>query len=90
MYALHVGADGSPRHLCWGPDPDDAEFKTLPDATSPAESSFEADAAPDELTPQTGARFGPAGLQVRFADGTRGAQWHFTSHHIEGGSYACS
>ncbi|MFE7583922.1 alpha-galactosidase [Streptomyces gardneri] len=84
-YALRIGADGSPRHLYWGPDLGDTELKALPDAVSPADSSFEADAAPDELAPQTGARFGPAGLQVRFADGTRGAQWHFAGHRIDGG-----
>ncbi|MER6504573.1 glycoside hydrolase family 36 N-terminal domain-containing protein [Streptomyces sp. NPDC001455] len=74
-----------PRHLYWGPALNAAELEGLPDAASPAASSFEADAAPDELAPQTGARFGPTGFQVRFADGTRGAQWHFTGHHIEGG-----
>lgn len=85
LYALRVGADGSPRHLYWGAPLDSVALAELPDSVSPAASSFEADAAPDELAPQTGARFGPAGLQVRFADGTRGTQWRFAGHSVDGG-----
>lgn len=85
VYALRVGADGSPRHVYWGSALDDAVPAALPAPVSPADSSFEDEAAADELAPQTGARFGPAGLQVRFADGTRGAQWHFTGHRVEAG-----
>ncbi|MEU0628136.1 alpha-galactosidase [Streptomyces sp. NPDC005989] len=85
LYALRLAADGSPRHLHWGLPLDTAALAGLPDAVSPAASSFEADAAADELAPQTGARFGPAGLQVRFADGTRGAQWRFAGHTVDGG-----
>ncbi|GAA2741130.1 alpha-galactosidase [Kitasatospora cinereorecta] len=82
VYAIRIGADGSPRHLHWGPVLDPAAL-TAPH--SPADSSFEAEAAADELAPQTGARFGPAGLQVRFADGTIGAQWDFLGPRITGG-----
>ncbi|MFD8749691.1 alpha-galactosidase [Kitasatospora sp. NPDC059577] len=82
VYAVRVGADGSPRHVHWGPPLDALE---LPHPHSPADSSFEDDAAPDELGIQTGARFGPAGLQVRFPDGTSGAQWHFRGHRVDGG-----
>ncbi|MGW9115090.1 alpha-galactosidase [Streptomyces sp. NPDC055663] len=85
LYALRLAADGSPRHLHWGLPLDTAALADLPGAVSPAASSFEADAAADELAPQTGARFGPAGLQVRFADGTRGAQWRFAGHTMDGG-----
>lgn len=85
VYALRIGPDGSPRHLYWGAPLDGPDLSRLPDPASPAASSFEADAAADELAPQTGARFGPAGLQVRFADGTSGAQWRFTGHTVEGG-----
>ncbi|MEY9875048.1 alpha-galactosidase [Streptacidiphilus sp. MAP12-33] len=77
LYAVRIGADGSPRHVHWGPPLDPAALAALPDRVSPARSSFESDAAADELGIQTGDRFGPAGLQVRFADGTVGAQWHF-------------
>ncbi|MER5746659.1 alpha-galactosidase [Streptomyces sp. NPDC002225] len=84
VYALRVGADGSPRHVHWGAPLGAAALAAAPEPASPAASSFEADAA-DELAPQTGARFGPAGLQVRFADGTRGAQWRFAGHRIDGG-----
>ncbi|WP_033354935.1 alpha-galactosidase [Kitasatospora aureofaciens] len=82
VYAVRIGADGSPRHLHWGPALDPA---ALADPRSPADSSFEAEAAADELAVQTGARFGPAGLQVRFADGTTGAQWNFLGSRIAGG-----
>ncbi|MFJ8011455.1 alpha-galactosidase [Streptomyces sp. NPDC096339] len=85
VYALRVAADGSPRHVYWGAPLDTGPLSELPEAVSPAASSFEADAAADELAPQTGARFGPAGLQVRFSDGTRGAQWRFSGHRVEGG-----
>ncbi|MFI5530128.1 alpha-galactosidase [Kitasatospora sp. NPDC051853] len=79
-YAVRIGTDGSPRHLYWGPA--EGFSADLPLPVSPADSSFEADAAADELAPQTGARFGPAGLQVRFADGVQGAQWHFAGHTL--------
>ncbi|MFJ2415343.1 alpha-galactosidase [Streptomyces brevispora] len=85
LYAIRIGPDGSPRHVYWGVPLDTAVLAQLPDAVSPAASSFEADATADELAPQTGARFGPAGLQVRFADGTRGAQWRFTGHTVDDG-----
>ncbi|MFH8729142.1 alpha-galactosidase [Streptomyces termitum] len=85
LYALRLASDGSPRHLYWGPPLDPSELARMPDAPAAAASSFEADAAADELAPQTGARFGPAGLQVRFADGTRGAQWRFAGHTVDGG-----
>ncbi|MFJ2189027.1 alpha-galactosidase [Kitasatospora sp. NPDC087861] len=85
VYAVRIGVDGSPRHLHWGAPLDTDALGGLPAAASPAASSFEADPAPDELAPQTGARFGPTGLQVRFADGTRGAQWSFTGHTVHGG-----
>jgi alpha-galactosidase len=80
VYALRIGADGSPRHVYWGAPVDVAE---LPDWRSPADSAFEADAAPDELAIETGSRFGPAGLRVRFGDGVRGAQWTFVEHGVE-------
>ncbi|MFJ9609066.1 alpha-galactosidase [Kitasatospora sp. NPDC101176] len=82
VYALRIGADGSPRHVHWGPvlDP-----RGLPHPHSPADSSFEDEAAADELGVQSGARFGPAGLQVRFPDGTSGAQWRFLGHRVDGG-----
>ncbi|MFF8918564.1 alpha-galactosidase [Streptomyces sp. NPDC015032] len=85
VYALRIAPDGSPRHVYWGAPLGTDALAALPEAASPAASSFEADAAADELAPQTGARFGPAGLQVRFADGTRGAQWRFVSHTVDGG-----
>ncbi|MEU1020997.1 alpha-galactosidase [Streptomyces sp. NPDC005904] len=83
LYALRVGQDGSPRHVYWGAPLTGSEVAALPEAQPPTGSSFDADAAPDELGIQTGARFGPAGLQVRFSDGVRGAQWRFDGHGVE-------
>ncbi|GAA2035130.1 alpha-galactosidase [Catenulispora yoronensis] len=80
VYALRIGTDGSPRHIYWGPPLDVTQ---LPDWRSPADSVFEADPAPDEMPIETGARYGPAGLRVRFGDGVRGAQWTFVEHDIE-------
>lgn len=79
VYALRIGADGSPRHVYWGPVVDVGE---LGGWRSPADSSFEGEAAADELAVESGARFGPAGLRVRFGDGVRGAQWTFAGHDV--------
>ncbi|MFF6839549.1 hypothetical protein ACFY8X_12205 [Streptomyces tanashiensis] len=68
LYALRLASDGGPRHLYWGPPLDTGTLAEVPDVVSPAASSFEADAADDGLAPQSGARLGPAGLRVRFAD----------------------
>jgi alpha-galactosidase len=82
-YALRQDPDGSPRHVGWGAP---SAVAAAPDKrASPAASSFESDATPDEIGIETGARFGPAGLQVRFADGTRGVQWRADGHEIDGG-----
>ncbi|MBS2536612.1 alpha-galactosidase [Catenulispora sp. NF23] len=82
VYALRIGEDGSPRHVYWGEPLDVTELRGW---RSPSHSSFEADPAPDELPIETGARFGPAGLRVRFADGVRGAQWRYVGYEIEDG-----
>ena len=82
VYALRIGEDGSPRHVYWGEPVDVTELREW---RSPADSSFEGDPAPDELAIETGTRFGPAGLRVRFADGVRGAQWRYVGHGSEDG-----
>jgi alpha-galactosidase len=75
VYALRIGADGSPRNVYWGTPLDLAEIL---ERRSSAENSFEgSDPTPDELGIETGSRFRVAGLRVRFADGVRGAQWRF-------------
>ena len=83
-YLLREDPDGSPRHVAWG---------TLEDVAALAEAgsltqlggtdSFHGGEAADELGIETGTRFGPAGLQVRFADGTRGAQWGPAGNEID-------
>lgn len=80
VYAIRIGEDGSPRHVYWGEPLDGTELQGW---RSPGGSSFESNPEPDELPIETGSRFGPAALRVRFADGVRGAQWRFAGHGIE-------
>ena len=79
-YLIREDPDGSPRHVAWG------SHEAVEAIAAPtAGSSFDGDGTADELGIETGDRFGPAGLQVRFADGTRGAQWNAAGHEIDGG-----
>ena len=85
-YLLRTDPDGSPRHVAWGTPEAVAAREDAGSLTSPGHAnSFDGDGVPDELGIETGARFGPAGLQVRFADGTRGAQWGPAGHEINTG-----
>ena len=79
-YVIREDPDGSPRHVAWGTH-EAVEASPRPALTN----SFDGDGTADELGIETGARFGPAGLQIRFADGTRGAQWGRAGHEIDGG-----
>jgi alpha-galactosidase len=78
-YLIREDPDGSPRHVAWG------SHEAVEATPRPIANSFDGDGAADELGIETGARFGPAGLQIRFADGTRGAQWSAAGHEIDGG-----
>ncbi|WP_194926236.1 alpha-galactosidase [Catenulispora pinisilvae] len=82
-YLLREDPDGSPRHVAWGSHEAVEAVEAI--GTPTVTSSFDGDGAADELGIETGARFGPAGLQIRFADGTRGAQWTGAGHEIDGG-----
>ena len=85
-YLIRADPDGSPRHLAWGSPEAVAAAEELRPLTGPGfANSFDGDGTADELGIETGARFGPAGVQVRFADGTRGAQWGPAEHEIDGG-----
>jgi alpha-galactosidase len=79
-YVVRLAEDDTVRHVHWGPALTLEEAIRLPVRTSPAASSFEAEAAADELSAEGGARFGPAGLLVRFADGGRGIEWQYLRH----------
>ena len=85
-YLLREDPDGSPRHVAWGTAAAVAAFDGAGSLASPGNgNSFDGQGTADELGIETGARFGPAGLQVRFADGTRGAQWGPAGHEISTG-----
>ena len=84
-YALRLDQDDTVRHVHWGAPISLDQAALLPTRVSPAASSFEADAGVDELTADGGARFGPAGLQVRWADGGRGVEWRYLRHEADDG-----
>jgi alpha-galactosidase len=83
---LHVGAgDDLVRGLHWGRALSLEQAVTLLDYPPPRPRSCE---DPDEgtldLAAAGGARYGHAGLQVRFADGTRDLELRFTGHRVIG------
>ena len=81
-YALRLDEDDNPRHVHWGA-PLTATQLRAPDGK--AASSFDSTVESEELAAEGGARFGPPGLQVRFADGTRGVEWRYAGHDAEDG-----
>ncbi|GAA4586788.1 alpha-galactosidase [Planotetraspora phitsanulokensis] len=84
-YAIRLAEDDSVRHVHWGAALTLDQAAELPERVSPAASSFESVAGVDELAVEGGARFGPPSLLVRFADGTRGVEWRYTGHDVDGG-----
>ncbi|BAL88210.1 putative alpha-galactosidase [Actinoplanes missouriensis 431] len=79
-YAVALDDDDNVRHLHWG-----ARLTTPAIREPAAGSSFDTAGGPRELDAEGGARFGPAGLQVRFADGSRGVEWRYAGHDIDAG-----
>jgi alpha-galactosidase len=84
-YAIRLAEDDSVRHVHWGGALTLDQAARLAERTSPAASSFESVAGVDELAVEGGARFGTPSLLVRFADGTRGIQWRYAGHDVDGG-----
>jgi len=84
-YAVRLDEDDTVRHVHWGASLTPDQARTLAERTPPAGSSFDAVAGSEELAVEGGARFGPPGLQLRFADGTRGVQWRYAGHNFENG-----
>ena len=84
-YVLHLGAEDLLRTLHWGRALTAAQAVSLRDHPAPRPRSCEdpRDGLLD-LDPDGGLRFGHAGLQVRFADGTRDLELAFTGHRIVG------
>jgi alpha-galactosidase len=88
-YAVRLAADDAVRHVHWGGPITLDQAAELADryeqTPNPAASSFEHGPGAEELPVEGGARFGPAALQVRFADGTRAVEWRHTDARIDGG-----
>ena len=87
-YVLHIpgaGEDDLPRGVHWGRALTLDQAVSLLDYPPPRSRGFEdvSDGTLD-LSAAGGARYGHAGLQVRFADGTRDLELNFTGHRIEG------
>ena len=83
-YVLHLGPDDLLRGLHWGPRLTGEQAASLLDLPGP---EYRAAAAPLDGTLDLAAagelRYGYAGLQVRFADGTRDLELSFTGARIE-------
>ncbi|GIF23020.1 alpha-galactosidase [Actinoplanes tereljensis] len=84
-YAIRLDENDDVRHVHWGAPLTPAQARELGARTPPAGSSFDTAGGAEEIAVEGGARFGAAGLQVRFADGTRGVEWHYAGHDIDGG-----
>jgi alpha-galactosidase len=84
-YAVRLDGDDNLRHVHWGAALTLAQASELAERTPPAGSSFDTGGGPEELAAEGGARFGVPGLQVRFADGTRGVEWRYAGHDAERG-----
>ncbi|NMO54049.1 alpha-galactosidase [Actinoplanes sp. TBRC 11911] len=83
-YAVRLDADDCVRHVHWGAPVTVEEAAALvgQEPPDPAASSFEEKAGADELPVEGGAHFGPAALQVRWADLGRGIEWKYLGHEI--------
>ncbi|MGI5170250.1 alpha-galactosidase [Spirillospora sp. CA-253888] len=72
-YCVRLDADDVPRTAHWGAPLTLEQARSLPGHEG------------EELSVEGGMRFGPASVQIRHADGSRGVDWRFTGHRIDGG-----
>lgn len=90
-YALRIDETGAPCHLGWGPRLTLAEAEELALPRPVPTSSFEGrPPAGEELPVDSGTRYGPPSLQVRFADGSRAFEWQPTGHRVHEGELELS
>ncbi|MFF1595377.1 alpha-galactosidase [Streptomyces sp. NPDC058286] len=82
-YALRISADDTPRHVHWGTPLTLDQATALP--TYDGSTSSFASTGGGELAVEGGAHFGVPSLLVRYADGTRGVEWHYEGHEIADG-----
>ena len=84
-YAFRLDEDDAPSHVYWGPALTAAEVDELGVATQPWWDGFnDPNEGLDELAADGGTRYWTPALQVRFADGTRALEWHYTGYEITG------
>jgi alpha-galactosidase len=86
-YVLHLDREGLLHGLHWGPRLDAEQAVSLLDLPAPVRRGYQ-DAADGrlDLAAAGGARFGHAGIQVRFADGTRDLELELTGHRVDAGA----
>lgn len=85
-YVVRLDPDDVPRHVYWGARIGLETAAVLEPPAAVAPSSFDGSADADvELAVEGGAAFGVAGLQIRYADGTRGFEWRYLDHTAETG-----
>ena len=70
------------RHLHWGPRLTAGQVRAL--ARPPAARWLDGDGGDEEIAAEGGTRFGPAGLRVHCADGTRGLELDYVGTEISG------
>jgi alpha-galactosidase len=83
-YALRLDDDEAPCHLHWGSAITLAQAEAIPRLYPPHKSdSFEGRPGHrEEAAIDGGTRYGVAGLQVRFADGTHALEWAFAGQEV--------
>ncbi|GAA2713879.1 alpha-galactosidase [Actinoplanes palleronii] len=84
-YAIRLDENDVVQHVHWGARLSPAQARELAERRPAAGSSFDDAGGVPELAAEGGARFGPAGLQVRFADGSRGVEWRYAGHDTDQG-----
>ena len=82
-YGFQLDATDAPCHLHWGAPLTLGQVEELARIyPSKRPDSFGGRRVPEELAVDGADRFGVAGLQVRFADGTRALEWAYAAHEI--------
>ena len=82
-YGLRLDDTDTPSHVHWGAPLTLAQVEALPNSYAPGRvDSFSGRPIPEEIAVEGGPRYGVAGLQVRFADGTRAVEWAYSAHEI--------
>ncbi|MCJ1676148.1 alpha-galactosidase [Streptomyces sp. APSN-46.1] len=88
-YVLRLDdGDDAPRQLHWGPHLTPEQALTTPPLPPPGNSFAGTARGREEYPTEAGASYGPAALLIRFADGSRGVEWQYLNHTVDGGHLA--